>query len=148
MCKSQWGLTQLTHNWTMCRKWEILEHLVLNGLSSLNLLFWVQGLMWKRRRKDSKRQRAWMTPDSALSFNRANAQMNSQTWWSPYMNSTGSSQKGSALRQGNGHGLQSLTKRLSVIGSTLQRENLSLPTVSLSTFTTHLRLCSCPGVDG
>ena len=39
-------------------------------------------------------------------------------------------------------------KRLSVIGSTLQREFVFTNGLSLSTFTTYFGLCSCPGVDG
>lgn len=43
------------HNWTMYRKWETLEHSVLNPLLG------AQGAMQKRQ-KDSKSQSWWMTP--------------------------------------------------------------------------------------
>lgn len=52
-----------THNWTVCREGETLGHSALNQMflyQSLPLKD--QGTMWKRRWKDYKHQRWWITP--------------------------------------------------------------------------------------
>jgi hypothetical protein len=46
----------------MCREYKILKHSGLNGMSSQSPPLRDQRIIRKRRQKDCKSQRGWMTP--------------------------------------------------------------------------------------
>ena len=115
-----------THDCTMCRKWEALEHSVLNGMSSSNPSLRAQGTLWRRRQKDCKNQKGWMTPRKyCVPVTTGLTHMNSQRLLGTYIGSTEVQTRVPALRWERG-------QKLSLIDKQWQRKNSFSKSVSLS----------------